>query len=158
MMIEKEKIRTSSTRSYASIIRKAILNEGANRSRILYAGINPSNSNTIAIHKVIELFKGKYFFEETIFNPSAKSVHTTLTSISREKLHAIVPAKEKLHNLEFHPNPQIIAATSYSRELQNGKTFNNVLVKDFRSKKTLLSPICDMYTIWRLNKYLQKKF
>ncbi len=158
MMIEKEKVKTSNSRDYNTIIRNTFLKEGANRARILYAGVNPANPSTMVVHKVVELFRGKYFFEETIVNPSAKSVHTTITSISQEKLHKVVPAKEKLHELEFYPNPQIIAATSYSRILENGKSFNNVLTKDFRTNKNFMSPICDLYTRWRLNNYLQKKF
>ncbi len=157
-MIEKEKVRTSNKRDYNSIIRNAILNEGANRARILYAGVNPANPSTIVVHKVVELFRGKYFFEETIVNPLAKSVHTTVTSVSKEKLHTVIPAKEKLHDLEFYPNPQIIAATSYSRILESGKSFNNVLTKDYRTNKNFMSPIYDLYTRWRLNKYLQNKF
>lgn len=157
MMIEKEKVRTSSS-NINTIVRKAILKEGANRARILYAGVNPSNQDTMVVHKIVELFRGRYFFEETIVNPSVKSVHTTLTSISKEKLHAVVSAKDKMHDLQFYPNPQIVAATSYARELQSGKAFFNVLFKDFRNDKSFTSPICDMYTRWRINRYLQKKF
>jgi hypothetical protein len=157
-MIEKEKVKTSSNCDIMKLVRRAILNDGANRTRILYAGVNPSNPSTIAVHKVIEIFRGKYFFEETIVNPSVKSIHTTLTSISKEKFYGIVPAKEKMHDLEFYPNPQIVAATSYARELQNGKGFFNVLYKDFRNNKTFTSPICDIYTKWRINKFLLDRF
>ncbi len=153
-MIEKEKVRIRS-KNLQTIVRRAIINEGPCRSRILYAGINPSNNNTMVVHKIVELFKGKYFFEETVFNPIVKSVHTTLTSIAREKFHTIVDPKEKLHDLEFHPNPQIIAATSYSRDLENGKSFNNILIKDCRPKSSF---VFDFYIRWRINRYLKKKF
>jgi hypothetical protein len=155
MLVDNEKSQIS-WKNINKVVRKAIMNEGPNRTRILYAGINPEDINTMVVKRVIELFRGKYFFEETIFNPAMQSVHTTISSIAREKFHTVIPATEKLHQIEFFPNPQIIAATSYTRPLGR-RVFHDSIIKDTRNNKNWLSPVCDMYVNWSLRRYLNKK-
>jgi hypothetical protein len=155
-MIENESVRFKHF-GYNKLVRKVILNEGTNRTRILYAGLNPENSNTILIHKIIELTRGKYYLEETVISQEMKSVHRTMSSLNQEVFHKLVPGKEKLHQLKFNTNPQIIAATSYSRQLgESNKVFQNFIIKDLRNNKGLLSPFCDFYLRWKIRSYLKK--
>jgi hypothetical protein len=138
-----------------SIVRKAILKEGTNRARILYAGPHPFMTNNMVVYKIIELIRGMYFLEETRFNSKTKSVQSTLTSINKEKFHMIEDAKDKMFDLEYHPDPGISAGTSYTRALdeKKGKVFHNSIITNYSDA----SFICKWYINWRIRNYLNKK-
>ena len=152
----------SSERAYISrnnideVVRKAIVKEGSRNSRILYAGVNPENPATMVVCKVVELFRGKFFYEETVFNPTIKSVHVTLSS-TNEKFDEISNPEQKYFDMKYRPDPNVIAATSYNRLLsQSGKAFHNTIINDHRPQgylNLLTNPI--MY--WRIRSYLNKK-
>lgn len=138
-----------------SVVRKAIIKESGKNSRILYAGPNPDNPSTMVVCKVVELFRGKFFYEETIFNPSIKSVHVTLSS-TNEKFDEIVDAKQKLYEIRFKSQSNYLAATAYSRLLQGDKAFHNLIINDHRTQTWmgyLFNPLC----YWRIRSYLNKK-
>lgn len=157
-MINIENERASIKRkNISTIVRNSIVKEGLKRTRILYAGVNPNNTSTMCVYKVIELLRGVYYYEETVFDPTAKSVHTTLTSIKNEKFHKIITPKEKLHQIEFHPNPQIVSGVSYSRNIKEGKVFFNTILSDYRSQKGLFSPITDIFINWKIRRHLNKR-
>jgi hypothetical protein len=103
--------------------------------------------------KIVELFRGRYYYQETVFNPTIKSVHSTLTTLNHENFHYIIPANDKVFNLRFHQNPQIVAATSYAREI-GSKTFKNIIVKDYRNNQGYLTPIFDVRTVFKMKNYL----
>jgi len=153
--INKEKVKISH-KNITKYVQNSIFNK-IHHSRILYAGINFDNIDTMIVCKVVELFRGKYYYQETVYNPAISSVHTTLTSLSKENFHGIVSAKEKAFNNRFYPNPQVLSATSYARGLgNNAGTFKNTIINDYRNNKGYLSPICDFWTYYRLQKYLNK--
>ncbi len=138
-----------------TIVQKAILKEKGKNTRILYAGINPSDTNTMVVCKVVELFRGKYYYEETVFNPIIKSVHTTLASTT-EQFDKILKASEKYYEMKYKPNAQIKAATAYSRLLSDGKVFHNTTILD-TTAKGYLSPVWNLCYNWSVRSYLNKK-
>ena len=142
------------SRNINSIVNRAIVKERGRNSRILYAGANPNLPGTMVVCKVVELFRGKYFYEETVFNPHIKSVHTTLTS-TNERLHEISNAEQKLFETRYKPNPQIVAATAYSRELDSGRVFHDTIIRDLRTNQGLFSPLLNFCLYWRINRYLK---
>lgn len=132
----------------------AAFKKRTDNTRVLYAGVNPKQYDTMVVIKVVELFRGRYFCQETVFNPKMKSIHSTLTSINSECFHKIIPAKEKLHNEKFFPNPQIVAGTSYAREF-DGKVFFNTILKDHRNNQGYLTPICDLFSNRKIRNQLK---
>jgi hypothetical protein len=144
-----------SSNNIERVVRKAIIKESGKNSRILYAGPNPSNPSTMVVCKVVELFRGKYFYEETVFNPSIKSVHVTLSS-SNEKFDEIIDPKQKLYEMRYKPQTNYVAATSYSRLLQGNKAFHNVIINDHRNQ-TWMGYLLNPLYYWRIRSYLNKK-
>ncbi len=143
-------------RNLSNIVSNAIHREGSYRTRILYAGPHPEDDKLIALFRVVELLKGYYFLEETVFNPQLKSSTTTLSSLSKYQFHKVKTPGDLMHEIEFSPNPQIISGVSYSRYL-NYKSLQNILIADFRTNKSWLSSICDVYLHYRIKNYLNKK-
>lgn len=141
-----------------NVARKAILNEGSNRTRILYAGPHPQTDNVIVMYRIIELLRGKYLLEETNFNTYAKSVHTTLTTINKEHFEKFTPPKQLLHEMQFHPDANIIAGTSYSRQLNDSrKSFFNNMIQDLSKTRGYMGTACDYYLKWRMRHFLNKR-
>jgi hypothetical protein len=155
--IENEKAKLT-WKNIDNVVRKAVLKEGCNRTRILYSGIHPQEVDSLVVYRIVELLRGYYFLEETVFNVKVKSVSSSLTSLSKQNFHKIIKPEEKMHDMEFNPNAQIIAGVSYTRRLQTGtRTFHNSIITDYRSNRGWLSGICDYYLNFRIRNYLNKK-
>jgi hypothetical protein len=150
--LESEKAKITYSNIYSHINSSVMKN--LNHSRILYAGVNPNDTNTMITCKVVELFRGRYFYEETIYNPEIGSIHTTLTTLNKESFDKIIPAKEKYYRLRFFPNPQIVAATSYARQLSSGSCFKDVIIKDYRNNQGWLTPVWDLWNMSKIRRYL----
>jgi hypothetical protein len=142
-------------KSFEKVLRKTITNEKGLRSRILYAGGHPREENLMVLYRIIEMYRGCYYLEETVFNSPNKSFHTTVTSLSKSYFHKIIDPKLKLHDLEFNPNPQIYAATSYVRKLKDyQKVFHNTITKDYRSGGFF--GLMDFYSAFWMRRYLNR--
>ena len=141
-----------------TIVKKAILKEKASNARILYAGINPENPQTMVIRKVVELFKGKFFYEETVFNPVIKSVHTTLSTCDKQ-FDNIVSVDQKLYELKYRPNMDAVSATSYARELTDhpGQVFHNTMISEFGRCSGFLHGLMNTCFYWKVSRYLNNK-
>ncbi len=138
-----------------TIIQKAIMKDKGKNTRILYAGANPYVPGTMVVCKVVELFRGKFFYEETVFNPTLKSVHTTLSKTT-EKFDEIIKASDRLYQMKYRPDSNFNAATLYSRQLSDGRVFHDTSIID-SSTKGYLSPLFDFYYNWKIRSYLNKK-
>lgn len=146
---------TKKSRNINSIVTRSILKKG-NHSRVLYAGPSFDNIGTIKVCKVVELFRGKFFYEETVYNPLIKSVHSTLTSLNQEHFDKVVPAKDILFQKRFYPNPQIVACTFYARKMENGEVFHNVILKDYRTNQGIFTPLFDFFHHMKIKSYMNK--
>lgn len=142
------------SKNIGSLVKKALLNENGKRSRILYAGPHPLEYNSMVVFRLVELLKGRYFLEETIVNSGLKSMTTNLTSLHHQEFHRIKTPGEIMHQRDFHPNPEIISAVSYTRELTySKKVFNSIIIDDIRHKKSFF----DCKIKWQINRYLSNK-
>ena len=140
-----------------SMVKRAIIKEKAVNARILYAGVNPSNHQTMIVRKIVELYRGKYFYEETVFNPVLKSIHSTISTCDHE-FHKIIPPQELLYQIRFKPKMFIITGTSYVRLLKDkpGYVFSSNNISEFDSKKSLYPNFRNYYLYLRLKNYLNK--
>jgi hypothetical protein len=145
-------------RDINKIVNKAIVKEKASNARILYAGVNPNNSNTMIVCKVVELFRGKFFYEETIFNPRNKSVHTTISTCDKQFDRIIAPGK-LYHQQTYQTQLQAVSATCYSRQMKDspGSVFQSSTITDFNKKGFFWTSLREPFFYCRLGKYLNSK-
>jgi hypothetical protein len=128
---------------------------------ILYPliGPHPSIPNLIAHYKLVELFRGKYFLEENLFNLNLNSVKSTLVSLDKSHFHKNVSAEKILFDRRFHPDPNIITGYSYIRQIKDtNKIFKNAFTVNHREDYNKISSIpCNAYRKWVINNYLSRR-
>jgi hypothetical protein len=145
-------------RDIMKIVNKAVLKEKAANARILYAGVNPNNTNTMIVCKIVELFRGKFLYEETIFNPRNKSVHTSISSCDK-RFDKIISTDKLYYQQTFEIKMHAVSATIYSRVMKDspGSVFQSATITDFNEKGFFWTSLREPYFYWRLGKYLNKK-
>lgn len=143
-----------STENFASQVSSSILKERSNRTRILYAGPG-TNENTLVIYRLAEIFRGKYYLEETIYDVENKSINSNLSSINYHKFHKTFNPQEYHHAIKFE-SPEIIGVVSYTRCIGENKLFRHSLFVDDRKFKSLLSPVYDLFLKSKLFSYMNK--
>jgi len=110
----------------------------------------------LVYYKIVELFNGKYFLEENVFNLDVKSVKTTIVSLDRSQFHKYVSPEKELYNQRFFPDPNIITGYSYIRQLKDtSRIFKNAFVINYRRDKDDMSSMaCNYYRKWVIKNYL----
>lgn len=104
--------------------------------------------------------RGSYFLEETTFNPQAKSVHSVVCSLSKERFHKLVDPKKLIHESEYHPNPELITGVSYVRQLEDSsRIVANSFVDDNRMAQFRWRSTLSNWCLYReISKYLKNKY
>lgn len=141
-------------KSFDKIASNSVLKDNGTNARILYAG--PKSSDSIIIYRILELSRGRYVLEQTIINTNFRSVQTTLSTINKQHFERYVSVEEMTHQDEFNPNPMILSAVSYTRDLGNKRFFSSIS-NDMVGTKSIMRRICDYYLRWKMNSYLNKR-
>jgi hypothetical protein len=139
--------------SFISRVSSSILKEKCNRTRILYAG-QGSKDNTINVYRLAEIFRGRYYLEETIYDVEKKSFTSNLSSVNYHNFHKKFNPDEFAHAINYK-SPEINAVVSFTRSI-DGATFKQSMFIDERKFKSILSPFTDIFLKRKLFSYMNK--
>lgn len=140
--------------SITSKVTSSILKEKCNRTRVLYAGPG-KQENTLTVYRLAEIFRGRYYLEETVYDVENKSINSTLSSVKYHKFHKKFNPEEYHHAIKFE-SPEITGVLSYTRTLGENKLFRHSLFVDERRFKSILAPFTDLFLRSRLFSYVNK--
>jgi hypothetical protein len=152
-LVQPQKVNISRT-SLSSRVASSIMKERCNRTRLLYAGPGHTDT-TLVVYRLAEMFRGRYYLEETIYDVEKKSFKSYLSSLNHEKFHKVLDPVEFAHALQYK-SPETTAIVTYTRELDNNSTFRHSLLHDDRKFKSMLSPLCDIFLRRKLFSYMNK--
>ena len=141
-------------KSFDKITSNSILKDNGYNARILYAG--PRSSDSMVVYRILEISRGRYALEQTIINTHFRSVQTTLATLNQQHFHKHLSAEEIRHELDFHPNPKILSAVSYIRDLGDRRFFSRI-TNDLAGERSYMRSMCDFYLKWKMERYLNKK-
>ena len=140
--------------SFASKIVSSIMKEKCNRTRVLYAGPG-LNGNTITLYRLAEVFKGKYYLEETTYDIDNKSISSSFSSVKSEHFNKIVDPQTMYHNISFE-SPEITSVVSYTRNVEENRNFTHMFFHDGRKMPSMFSCFTDMFLRRKLFSYMNK--
>lgn len=140
--------------SFISRVSSSILKERCNRTRILYAGPG-FKENTLAVYRLAEMFRGRYYLEETIYDIEKKSFTSYLSSVNYHSFHKKFNPDEYAHATQFK-SPEITAIVSYTRNIDDRSTFRHSMLLDERKFKSVFSPLFDIFLKRKLFSYMNK--
>ncbi len=140
--------------SFTSRVSSSILKERCNRTRILYAGPG-FKDNTLIVYRLAEMFRGRYYLEETIYDVEKKSFTSHLTSVNYHSFHKKFNPDEYLHAITYK-SLEINGVVSFTRSIDDVSTFRHSMLLDERKFKSVLSPISDIFLKRKLFSYMNK--
>ena len=111
--------------------------------------------NTITLFRLAELWKGKYYLEETTYNLDNRSISSTFTSVKSEHFEKIVDPMDNYNNIKFQGN-EITSAVSYTREVGENRTYTHTLFHDGRKLPSFVTYFTDYFLRRRLFSYMNK--
>jgi hypothetical protein len=141
-------------KSFDNIASNSILKDNGCNARIIYAG--PKSSESMVVYRILELSRGRYVLEQTVINTHFRSVQTTLSSLNHQHFDKYVSGAEIRHELQFKPNPKILSAVSYTRDLGNRRFFSRI-TNDLAGDKSIMRRMCDYYLKWKMESYLNRR-
>jgi hypothetical protein len=152
--VEKEKVKLS-MKSMDTIVSRSILKDNRYNSRILYAG--PRDNESIVIYRLVELVRGRYCLEQTVINTHFKSIQTTMAALNTQHFEKYTPPQKLLHQQTYHPDANLLSATSYARQITS-RTFFNIAIRDNSSQNRSYWRIAsDCYLKYKMKKYLNQR-
>ena len=140
--------------SFTSKIVSSVMKEKCSRTRVLYAGPGLSG-NTISLYRLAEVFKGKYYLEETTYDIDNKSISSSFTSVKSEQFNKIIDPKTMFYN-NNSVSQEITSVVSYTRNVEENRNFTHMLFQDERHMPSYLSYFTDMFLRRRLFSYMNK--
>lgn len=140
--------------SFISKVSSSILKEKCNRTRVLYAGPGQKD-NTIAIYRLAEIFRGRYYLEETIYDVEKKSFSSHLSSVNLHKFHKKFNPDEFAHAVNYK-SAEITGVVSFTKSIDDVSTFRHSMFLDERKFKSILSPFSDIFLRRKLLSYMKK--
>ena len=140
--------------SFTSKIVSSIMREKCKRTRVLYAGPGLSG-NTITLYRLAEVYKGKYYLEETTYDIDNKSISSSFTSVKSEEFNKIIDPKTMIHR-QNHESSEITSVISYTRSVGENRNFTHMLFQDERKFPSIFTYFTDYCLRRKLFSYMNK--
>ena len=140
--------------SFTSKIVSSVMKEKCNRTRVLYAGPGLTG-NTITLYRLAEVFKGKYYLEETTYNIDHKSISSTFSSVKSEHFTKVIDPMIMYHNQNIE-SPEITSVVSYTRNLGENRNFTHMFFFDERKFPSMFTYFTDFFLKRKLFSYMNK--